>query len=287
MTARHPIIALTGSSGAGTTTAGQAMQKILAGLGLRPAVVTGDSFHRFTRAEMAELAAQGKFGENNHFSLAANHLDQLESLFVDYGQTGSGRYRHYVHDDDVERIASGLEPGTFSPWQTLPTGSDLLFYEGLHAGVVTDEINIARHVDLLIGMVPIVNLEWIQKIYRDTHVRGYSEEAVVNTILGRMDAYVRYIVPQFSQTHINFQRVPTVDTSNPFKARDVPSDDESFVVIHFRQRREVDFPALLQMIRGSFMSRHDTLVIPGNKLPLAFDLILRPWIQEIAGGRPI
>src|SRR5690606_22300529 len=171
---------------------------------------------------MAELAAQGKFGENNHFSLAANHLDHLEALFVDYGQSGCGRYRHYVHDDDAERIASGLEPGTFSAWQSLPADSDLLFYEGLHAGVVTEDINIARHVDLLIGMVPIVNLEWIQKIYRDTNVRGYSQEAVVNTILGRMDAYVRYIVPQFSQTHINFQRVPTVDTSNPFKARDVP-----------------------------------------------------------------
>src|SRR5690606_19207236 len=175
MSANHPIIALTGSSGAGTTTAGRAMHKMFAELNVKAAVVSGDSFHRFTRIQMAALASEGKYGENNHFSLMANHMDKLERLFAEYAQTGQGEFRHYVHDDDLELRAAGFPPGTFSSWRPLPAETDVLFYEGLHAGVVTKEVNIAQYVDLLIGVVPIVNLEWIQKIYRDTHFRGYSQ----------------------------------------------------------------------------------------------------------------
>ncbi|ABC32786.1 Phosphoribulokinase [Hahella chejuensis KCTC 2396] len=281
MSARHPIIALTGSSGAGTTTASRTMQKIFVEEGVNVAIVEGDSFHRYTREQMAELAKQGRYGQWNHFSLAANHIDKLEELFCDYGQNGQGRFRHYIHDDDLDLIRGGGAPGTFTPWQSLPRQTDCLFYEGLHGGVSTDDYDIASHVDLLIGVTPIVNLEWIQKIHRDTHDRGYSQEAVVATILNRMEDYVRCIVPQFSHTHINFQRVPTVDTSNPFIMREVPSHDESFVVIRFRNPREVDFPYLINMIANAFASRHDTLVVPGNKLALAIDLIIRPMVLEM------
>lgn len=285
MSAKYPIIAVTGSSGAGTTTASNIFSQLFADENIAAAMVQGDSFHRYTRSEMARLAARGHYGEWNHFSLDANHVDKLEALFQDYASTGSGQYRHYVHDDDYELIQQGWKPGTFTPWMNLPANTDLLFYEGLHGGIHTEHFNIAPHVDLLIGVTPIVNLEWIQKIYRDTQSRGYSEEAVVNTIVNRMDDYVRYIVPQFSNTHINFQRVPTVDTSNPFVMREVPSDDESMVVIHFRQHKEVDFPYLLQMINGSFVSRQDTLVVPGNKMPLAMDLIIRPKVDELMSHR--
>jgi transketolase N-terminal domain/subunit len=109
----------------------------------------------------------------------------------------------------------------------------MLFYEGLHGAVTTEQVNIARYPDLLIGVVPVINLEWIQKLWRDKHVRGYSTEAVTDTILRRMPDYVHYIVPQFAHTHVNFQRVPVVDTSNPFIARDIPSADESMCVIRF------------------------------------------------------
>jgi phosphoribulokinase len=98
-----------------------------------------------------------------------------------------------------------------------------MFYEGLHGAAVTDKVNVAHHADLLVGVVPTVNLEWIQKLHRDKNQRGYSTEAVVDTILRRMPDYINYITPQFSRTHINFQRVPTVDTSNPFIARDIPT----------------------------------------------------------------
>ena len=227
MSRRHPIIAVTGSSGAGTTTTGQIFSRMFASEGIAAAMVSGDSFHRYTREQMARLAAKGQFGERNHFALAANHIDRLEALFYDYSHTGNGRYRQYVHDEDRDLIAAGHKPGTFTPWGPLPADTDALFYEGLHGGVVSDNYNIAQYVDLLIGVVPIVNLEWIQKIHRDTHQRGYSQDAVVQTIINRMDDYVHDIVPQFSHTHINFQRIPLVDTSNPFVARDVPSEDDS------------------------------------------------------------
>ncbi|GAA3561410.1 phosphoribulokinase [Marinobacter xestospongiae] len=286
MSRRHPIIAVTGSSGAGTTTTGQIFSRLFAAEGIHAAMVSGDSFHRYNREQMARLAAKGQFGERNHFALAANHIDKLEALFYDYCHTGSGQSRQYVHDEDRALIASGHKPGTFTPWEALPADTDLLFYEGLHGGVVSDSFNTAQYVDLLIGVVPIVNLEWIQKIHRDTFKRGYSQDAVVTTIINRMDDYVHDIVPQFSHTHINFQRIPLVDTSNPFVAREVPTDDESMIVIHFRDPLDVDFPYLLQMIAGSSVSRHDTLVIPGTKLSLAMDLIMRPMVQKLMQQKP-
>ncbi len=286
MSKRHPIIAVTGSSGAGTTTTGRVFSRLFASENLTAAMVGGDSFHRYTREQMARLAAKGQFGERNHFALAANHIDKLEALFYDYSHTGNGRHRQYVHDEDLELIEAGHKPGTFTPWESLPANTDLLFYEGLHGGVVSDTYNTAQYVDLLMGVVPIVNLEWIQKIHRDTFRRGYSQEAVVKTIINRMDDYVHDIVPQFSHTHINFQRIPLVDTSNPFVARDVPTEDESMVVIRFRDASEVDFPYLLQMIAGSSVSRHDTLVIPGPKLSLAMDLILRPMVLNLMAQKP-
>ncbi|MDY6814475.1 MAG: phosphoribulokinase [Pseudomonadota bacterium] len=281
MSKRHPIIAVTGSSGAGTTTTGQIFSRMFASEGLHAAMVSGDSFHRYNREQMARLAAKGQFGERNHFALAANHIDRLEALFHDYGHTGTGRYRQYVHDEDHNLIAAGHKAGTFTPWGPLPANTDLLFYEGLHGGVISDTYNIAQYVDLLIGVVPIVNLEWIQKIHRDTHKRGYSQEAVVQTIINRMDDYVHDIVPQFAHTHINFQRVPLVDTSNPFVARDVPTEDESMVVIRLRDPSEVKLTRLLQLISGSTVSRYDTLVVPGPKMALAMDLVLRPMVQRL------
>ena len=131
------------------------------------------------------------------------------------------------------RLGTKLKPGEFTPWESLPKNTDLLFYEGLHGAVVTPEVNIAKHPDLLIGVVPVINLEWIQKLWRDKSKRGYSTEAVTDTILRRMPDYVNYICPQFAHTHVNFQRVPCVDTSNPFIAREIPAPDESFVVIRF------------------------------------------------------
>lgn len=285
MSRRHPIIAVTGSSGAGTTTTGRIFRRMFASEGLRAAMVGGDSFHRYSREQMARLAAKGQFGARNHFALAANHIDKLEALFHDYGQTGNGHFRRYVHDEDRDLVNAGHTPGTFTPWGALAPDSDLLFYEGLHGGVVSDAYDIAQYVDLLIGVVPIVNLEWIQKIHRDTHQRGYSEAAVVQTIINRMEDYVQDIVPQFSHTHINFQRVPLVDTSNPFVVRDVPTEDESMVVIRFRDISEVNLVRLLQMIQGSVLSRHDTLVVPGPKMALAMDLILRPMIRRLMSRR--
>jgi phosphoribulokinase len=109
-------------------------------------------------------------------------------------------------------------------------------------------------------------------------VRGYTQEAIVDTILRRMPDYINYICPQFSQTHVNFQRVPTVDTSNPFIARDVPSADESMLIIRFKDPRGVDFPYLLSVLPQSFLSRANTIVCPGSKMPLAMQLIFTPMI---------
>jgi phosphoribulokinase len=294
MSKKHPVVAVTGSSGAGTTTVKRAFEHIFYRDNINSVVVEGDSFHRYDRIAMREAVAKASGeGKNlSHFGPEANLFDKLAELFRVYGETGGGEKRYYLHseeeaDEHNERLGTDLGPGQFTPWEKLPEESDLLFYEGLHGGVVTETSDVAKHVDLLIGVVPIVNLEWIQKIQRDNAERGYSAEATVDTILRRMPDYINYITPQFSRTDINFQRVSTVDTSNPFIARDIPTPDESFVVIRIQDPKkfDVDFPYLLNMIQGSFMSRRNNLVVPGGKMGLAMEIILTPIIESMMDNR--
>ena len=283
MSIKHPVVAVTGSSGAGTTSVTRTFQHIFRREGITPALIEGDSFHRYDRQQMRLAMAEAERNKNNHFSHFgpdANLLEDLEALFKEYGESGGGKSRKYLHDEE-EAAPYGQEPGTFTPWEPLPDGSDLLFYEGLHGAAVTETVDIVRYADLLVGVVPIINLEWIQKLLRDQSTRGYSSEAVTDTILRRMPDYVNYICPQFARTDINFQRVPTVDTSDPFTARYIPSADESFLVIRFANPKGIDFSYLLTMLHDSFMSRPNIIVVPGGKMELAMQLIFTPLILRL------
>ncbi|MBS1144931.1 MAG: Phosphoribulokinase/uridine kinase [Proteobacteria bacterium] len=283
MSIKHPIIAITGSSGAGTSTVMQSFQHIFRREQLNAQIVEGDSFHRYDRMAMrAEMKAQEENGNRNfsHFGPEANLLAELEQLFMNYGRDGSGQARKYLHDE-AEAAPWKQQPGTFTPWLDIPAGTDLMFYEGLHGAYADEQINIAQHVDLCVGVVPIINLEWIQKLHRDQKMRGYSQEAVTDTILRRMPDYVSHLCPQFGRTHVNFQRVPIVDTSNPFIARDIPSADESMVVIRFANPKGIDFQYLLSILHGSMLTRPNTLVVPGGKMGLAMQMIFTPMILRL------
>jgi phosphoribulokinase len=287
MSIKHPIIAITGSSGAGTTSVSRTFEQIFRRENIKAAFVEGDSFHRYDRDDMKQkMATEIERGNHrfSHFGPEANLFAELEMLFRGYGERGSGRYRKYLHDVD-EALAFGQPTGHFTPWENLPRDTDLLFYEGLHGAIADSGIDVARYVDLLVGVVPVINLEWIQKLHRDRLMRGYSTEAVTDTILRRMYDYVEYICPQFSRTHINFQRVPVVDTSNPFIARHIPTPDESMLVIRFANPRGIDFPYLLSMLHDSFMSRPNTIVCPGGKMDLAMQLIFTPMIWRLIDRR--
>jgi phosphoribulokinase len=292
MSKKHPVVVVTGSSGAGTTTVKRAFEHIFKREHLNAAVIEGDSMHSLGRVEFKAAMQKAETEGNKHFSHfgpEANDFEGLANIFKTYGETGGGKKRYYIHSDEEaaalnKRLGTNLKPGEFTPWEDMPGGTDLLFYEGLHGLVVTDQVDMAQHVDLAIGVVPVVNLEWIQKIHRDGAERGYSADVIVDTILRRMPDYVNYITPQFSRTDINFQRVPTVDTSNPFIARDIPTPDESFVIIRFRDPKGVDFPYLLNMIPNSFMSRRNNIVVPGGKMGFAMELILEPRIHELVAG---
>lgn len=203
MSQKHPVIAVTGSSGAGTSTVKNSFEHIFRRQKLKAAIVEGDSFHRYDRDAMKQAVAESeKDGGRpiSHFGPEANEFEKLEALFKEYGESGSGKTRLYLHNDE-EAKPWQQKAGTFTPWSAIPAGSDLLFYEGLHGGAKSETADVARYVDLLVGVVPIVNLEWIQKIFRDTNARGYSAEAVTHTILRRMHDYVHFITPQFSRTH--------------------------------------------------------------------------------------
>ncbi len=287
MSVKHPIVAITGSSGAGTTSVMRTFETIFRREGVRACFVEGDAFHRYDRAEMKRKMPEELARGNqrfSHFGPEANLFEELEALFRTYGETGTGRTRKYLHNAEEAAPYKQL-PGTFTPWEDLPAGTDLLFYEGLHGAVVHEKVDVGQHVDLLIGVTPVINLEWTQKLQRDKATRGYTTEAVTDTILRRMHDYVHYICPQFARTHINFQRVPTVDTSNPFIARFVPTPDESMLVIRFANPRGIDFPYLLSMLPGSFMSRANTIVCSGGKMDLAMQLIFTPMIWRLIERR--
>jgi len=284
MSAKHPIVVVTGSSGAGTTNAKIAFEHIFHQQGISAAIIEGDGFHRYDRQQMDDIVAKAEGEGRNvtHFGPEGNLFEELEALFEEYAKFGTGKRRHYIHNEE-ESDLHGTAPGSLTPWEALPENTELLFYEGLHGGIVTDTVNVAQHVDLLIGVVPIINLEWMQKIHRDQAVRGYTPEDATNMILSRMYDYTHYITPQFSHTDINFQRVPTVDTSNPFAASEIPTNDQSFSVIHIRNLKKikVDFRSLLEMLEGSFMSTPDTIVVPAGKKIFAMQLILTPLINEL------
>ena len=284
MSKKHPIIAVTGSSGAGTSIAKSAFMYIFRRNGINPAIIDGDCFHRYDRSEMDKLSAEAeKKGDHlTHFGPEGNLFEELEKVFIEYGEKGTGKKRFYIHDEK-EASEHGNPPGTLTSWEPLENNTDLLFYEGLHGGLVTNKINVAKHVDLLIGVTPIINLEWMQKIHRDRAIRGYTTEDATKLILSRMHDYVHYITPQFSLTDINFQRVPTIDTSNPFAANYIPSNDESFSVLHIRnlEKINVDFRYLLEMLEGSIMSSPDTIVVPAGKKVFAMQLILTPVILKL------
>jgi len=280
---RYPIIVVTGSSGAGTSTVKNTFDQIFRREGIKAAHIEGDAFHRYDRVEMREALARAEAEDNHHFSHfspEANILEELEEVFREFSSTGTGRTRHYIHDE-LEAQQYGAEPGTFTDWEALPEDADVLFYEGLHGAAVTETANLAQHGDLKFGVAPVINLEWIQKVHRDRSARGHTTEAITDTILRRMPDYIETITPQFSRTDINFQRVPVVDTSNPFIARFIPTADESIVVIRFRDPRGIDFPYLVSMLHDSFMSRANSIVIPGGKLDLAMQLIVTPMVKRL------
>lgn len=286
MSARNPIIAITGSSGSGAYRVGTVFSHIAWREKIKPLLVNGSGFHSYDRDEMRQAVTTAvKDGRHlSHFSPDGNRLDLLEAFLKEFAESGSGHYREYLHTESDARRAGG-KTGGFTDWMPVPEGTDLLVYQGLHGAYKSLEVDILRWVDYSIGVTPIVNLEWIKKIHNDTLNRGYSLEEVKGIIESRLYDYVHHITPQFSNTDVNFQRVPLVDTSNPFIARDIPSLDESIVIISFRQPQKHNFPYLMKMIEGSFMSRPNTIVVPGGKIEYAMELLLNPVVSEMMGRR--
>jgi phosphoribulokinase len=309
MSQQHPVVAVTGSTGAGLSTVRHAFKFIFQRLGIKPAIVHGDGFRRYTERQFAALLeeARGSGRRFSWFGPECNHFPELEAFFKTYGECGSGVFRQYAHNDDHAQEL-GVSVGEFTSWKPLPAGSDLLFYEGQHGGLVADTwtrrkvdsrhfppeidrrignkgIDVAQHVDLLIGVAPAINLEWIQKIHRECDKGMCSPGESVETILRRMDDYIHYIVPQFGLTDINIQRMPLVDTSNPFIARDVPAADESICVIHFRDRKRYDFPGMLKRIPNSRMTRPTPMVSPCGELRMALEVICAPILAEFMEAR--
>ena len=300
MSVKHPIITVTGSSGAGTSFVKRAVETIFDREKLKVAIIEGDSFHKYSRAEMRAKVAESKKNGGpvlTHFSEDANEFNKLEELFASYKETATGKKRYYIHSDEEAdehnaRLGTDLVPGEFTPWEEIEEDTDIMFYEGLHGmvkrkdhGPAEGMYDVSQHVDLGIGVAPVVNIEWMQKIYRDTSERSYTVEQVRDTIMERMDDYIKFIVPQFHRTHINFQRIPLVDTSDPFSTQTKsapmgPAPADSLIITHVRHD-EIDLKTIVGKIEGAWLQNDHTMICSGTQMVSAMDIIMTPIIQKL------
>jgi phosphoribulokinase len=282
MSAEHPIVAITGSSGAGSSSITHAFDRIFWRERVKAAYIQGSGFHRYARKEMVQEIRKAESEDRilSHYGPEGNHLDKLETMFFQYAATGTGQRRYYIHSTEHAK-KWGQESGTLTPWENIEKKTDILLYRGLHGAAVCGDIDISQYPDLLIGIVPSVNLEWIRKISRDTSMRGYSAEEVRQSIMRRMHDYVHHITPQFARTHINIQMMAAVDTSDPFSISEMPTEDECFFIIHFQRGCTYDMKELLKLIPKSFLSRPNMIVVPGGKLVHAIEIILMPMVHEL------
>ena len=300
MSVEHPIVSVTGSSGAGTSFVKRAVETIFERENLKVAIIEGDSFHKYSRVEMRAKVAESKANGGSvltHFAEAANEFNKLEELFASYKETATGKKRYYIHSDEEAdehnaRLGTDLVPGEFTPWEEIEADTDIMFYEGLHGMVKRKDHgpkegmhDVSQYVDLGIGVAPVVNIEWMQKIYRDTSERPYSVTQVRDTIMERMDDYMETIVPQFHRTHVNFQRVPLVDTSDPFSTQTEtapmgPAPEDSLIITHVRHD-EVDLSTIVGKIEGAWLQNEHTMICSGTQMVMAMDIIMTPIIQNL------
>ncbi len=281
MSAEYPIVAITGALESGSISVIKALRRIFYRERVKAVYIDGSAFRRYDRQTMREVVSTAKAEGRivGHFGPDGNHLDKLENLFAQYAASGTGQFRHYLHTSEQASLFNQVA-GTFSPWQALNPDSDLLLYRGLHGAAKTGDINIAQYPDLSIGMSPNANVEWMRKVCHD-QTRGISLENSKASILERLHDYVHYITPQFMHTHINFQLIPTVDTSDPFGTEVEPTEDECYLIIHVVKKYWPDFMPLLAQIPGSFMTRRNTMVVPSSKMLTAIEVFLMPIIQNL------
>ena len=300
MSVQHPIVSVTGSSGAGTSFVKRAVETIFKRENLKVAIIEGDSFHKYSRIEMRAKVSESKENGGSvltHFAEAANEFNKLEDLFASYKETATGKKRYYIHSDEEAdehnaRLGTNLLPGEFTPWEEIEEDTDIMFYEGLHGmvkrmdhGPKEGMHDVSQHVDLGVGVAPVVNIEWMQKIYRDTSERPYSVSQVRDTIMERMDDYMETIVPQFHRTHVNFQRIPLVDTSDPFSTQTEnapmgPAPEDSLIITHVRHD-EVDLSTIVGQIEGAWLQNDHTMICSGTQMVTAMDIIMTPIIQKL------
>ncbi len=284
MNRKRPIIALTGSSGAGKTNIKSIFNEIFFENGIKAINIQGDGFHKYTRTKMAELDKTGS--RLTHFASECNHLDLLENLFKQFSTTGKGMTRRYAHSES-EAKKIGAQIGFFSEWEEFEPNYDILLYEGLHGGFKDDKINISKYVDLLIGITPSINLEWVQKCHRYLVIRGYSKNEVKKLIIKRLPDYLEYICPQFSRTDANLERIPLVDLADPFKTKSIPADKNSIYMLSIKDNSIIEGLRTCLEKFDLFTADSDdmTITVRAKELKSLFELIFLPKILNLIGRK--
>ena len=283
MSVQHPVVAVTGSSGAGTTSVTKTFQHIFRREGITPAIVEGDTFHRYDRKEMKlamAAAERTRTTTSSHFGPEANLLRELEKLF-----RGTAR-RAPASPASTCTTTTKPRPTARS---RAPSRPGRICSRAATCCSTRDCTAPRSPTPSTSSSTPTCWSAWCRSSTwsgsrRCTGTRrpaGTPPRPSPTRSCAGCRTTCNYICPQFSRTDINFQRVPTVDTSDPFTARYIPSADESFLIIRFANPRGIDFPYLLSMLHDSFMSRPNIIVVPGGKMELSMQLIFTPLILRL------
>ena len=167
MSAKHPVIAVTGFSGAGTTTTGVAFRKIFQQLNIRAAELeaTASTLHPAGNGRGDPQGARSGrdisyFGPGPTTSACCSRA--LSST--------AKRHRPFAQVPAHLRRSGAYNPGAghLHPVGATAGADRRAVLRGAARRCGREHHDVASHVDLLVGVVPIVNLEWIQKLIRDT-----------------------------------------------------------------------------------------------------------------------
>ncbi len=170
MSVRHPIIAVTGSSGAGTTTVMKTFDHIFRREQHQGPGDRGRFVSRLQPGRDARARARGGHGQGSDHQPFRTGVEPVGRARRHDGSLRRHRRRQGAPLHPRRRgsaSSSSGEPGTFTTGSRCRRTATCSSTKGCMAATRTARWMSREKVDLLVGVVPIINLEWIQKLHRD------------------------------------------------------------------------------------------------------------------------
>ncbi|MCY7322052.1 MAG: phosphoribulokinase [Phormidesmis sp. CAN_BIN36] len=187
MTQRPIILGIVGDSAAGKTTLTKGIAQVLGEDNVT--IICTDDYHRYDRAQRAELGITALHPDCNYLDIMQQHLSLLRT-----GQP-------------ILKPVYSHKTGTFEAPQYVKP-SQFLIVEGL-LGYSTRGVQDCYDIKVYLAPPESLRTQW--KVKRDTQKRGYSAEAVLAELQKREPDSDQYIRPQRSWADMIVSFYPPAD----------------------------------------------------------------------------